>query len=574
MTSLDDCPKLQRMRTPLRAALIGAAVAALITLPGLGGGTLWDNSETAYGEVAREIFLARDWIVLHFNGDPWFVQPPLYFWIAALCAKIFGITSFALRLPAALATIVLGAMTAYAVSRQAGSRAGVYASIILSTCLMEAVVGKLAIMDALLDLAVAANIFWWFRAVQTGRGSYFTYGWIAAGFGFLAKGPVAPVVALLVMIPYYLWERRATHARPPSWRAWAGGLLIFLVVTVPWFAALWQRAGSGAVVELFGHYTFGRYTGTIESQSGPVWYYLPVIVLGFFPWIAFLPSALASGFRRLREPAAATQERVLHQIVRLAIVWIAMPLLFFSFARTKLPNYVALELPALAILVALYFESAVERARSRSALISTAAVPLTILLVALAIVLFSRDNRLTAELDVAARSLIWVGAAIFAGSLVSFVAFLHRRNAYAAPYLLAAAMVSAFALMAFLVLPQADRFKPVPHLAAVIDLHRRPGDAVAIQNFAGGNALVFYTRPRIYVLVRPGDPLAEHAANPRKIICRSPRLWLVAPRHKAFTQTTFGRTRRIVATWGEANLYLYTGPLCGAASQRLTGGTG
>jgi len=563
MSSLHDCPKLHCMRTPLRAALIGAAVAALITLPGLGGGTLWDNSETVYGEVAREIFLARDWIVLHFNGEQWFVQPPLYFWIAAICAKMFGVTSFALRLPAALATIALGAMTAYAVARQAGTRAGVYAGIILSTCLMQAIVGKLAIMDALLDLAVAANIFWWFRAVQTGRGSYFIYGWIAAGFGFLAKGPVAPVIALLVMGPYYLWERRATHARPPSWKAWATGLLLFLAVAAPWFAALWARAGSGAVMELFGHYTFGRYTGTIESQSGPVWYYLPVIILGFFPWIAFLPSALAAAIRHLREPAATTQERALHQIVRLAIVWIVMPLLFFSFARTKLPNYIALELPALAILVALYFESAVERARSRSALISTAVVPLTILLVAFAIVLFSRNNRLTIELAVAARSLIWVGAAIFAGSIVSFIALLNRRSAYAAPYVLALAMVSAVGILALLVLPQAERFKPVPHLAAVIDRDRAPGDAVAIQNFAGGNALVFYTAPGIYVFPRPGEVRDVHAADPRDVICRSPRLWLIAPRHKPFIQETFGRTRRVVATWGEANLFLYTGPRCG-----------
>jgi 4-amino-4-deoxy-L-arabinose transferase-like glycosyltransferase len=562
MTSLHDCPKLHRMRTPWRAALIGAAVAALVTLPGLGSGTLWDNSETAYGEVAREIFLARDWIVLHFNGDPWFVQPPLYFWIAAICAKIFGVTTLALRLPAALATIAMGAMTAYAVARQAGTRAGIYAGVVLSTCLMQAIVGRLAIMDALLDLSVAATIFWWFRAVQTGEDAYFIYGWIAAGFGFLAKGPVAPVVALLVVVPYYLWERRATHARPPGWRAWAAGLALFLVIVLPWLVALWQRAGSASIAELLGHYTLGRYTGTIESQSGPVWYYLPVIILGFFPWIAFLPSAIVSAARRLRDPAATTQERRLHQLVRLAIVWIILPLAFFSFARTKLPNYIALELPAPALLVALYFETALERVRSRSALISTAAVPLTILLVAIAIVIFSRDNRLNIELAVAARSLIWVGGAIFAGSILSFALLFNRSRAFAAPYVLAFSMAAAIGLLALLVLPQGEQFKPVPHLASLIDSRRLPGDSVAIQNLAGGNALIFYTRPVVYVFARPGEPIANGTANPRNIICGAQRLWLIAPRHKPFTQDTFGRKRTLVTTWGEANLFLYTGPTC------------
>src|SRR5579862_3641015 len=119
------------MERPARAAFVGAAVAALITLPGLGVGTLWDNSETAYGEVAREILLSHNWLVMHFNGLPYFIQPPLYFWIAAVFATLLGPTAFALRLPSALATIALGGMTGYAVARQAGTRVGIYASVIL-----------------------------------------------------------------------------------------------------------------------------------------------------------------------------------------------------------------------------------------------------------------------------------------------------------------------------------------------------------------------------------------------------------------------------------------------------------
>src|SRR5579872_2144343 len=103
MTSLHLCPKLPAVSKTMRAGLIGAAIAALVTIPGLGSGTLWDNSETAYGEVAREILLTHDWVVMHLNGAAWFVQPPLYFWIAACFAKLFGVGAFALRLPAALA---------------------------------------------------------------------------------------------------------------------------------------------------------------------------------------------------------------------------------------------------------------------------------------------------------------------------------------------------------------------------------------------------------------------------------------------------------------------------------------
>ena len=536
------------MRRPLRAALIAAGIAALVTIPGLGNGTLWDNSETAYGEVAREILLTHDWVVMHLNGLPWFVQPPLYFWIAAIFAKVFGVTSFALRLPAALSTIVMGGLTAYAVARQAGTRAGLYAGVVLSTCLMQAVVGRLAIMDALLDLTVAFTIFWWFRAVQTGRDRYFIYGWIATALGFLAKGPVAPVIALLVIVPYYFWERRVSHAHVPSWRSWIGGIALFLLIVAPWFAALISATGMHAVFRLIGHYTIGRYTGTIENQSGPMWYYLPVIILGFFPWIAFFPSAIAHAIDRLKAAAGDDTERNVQQMVRLSFTWIVVPLIFFSFAKTKLPNYIALELPAFAVLVALYFDSVVERVRRRSALISTAAVPIFILLLGIAIVWFSRDNRLTGTLQDVAGNLMYVGGAIFVGSIAAFFTLLGpARSRPAAPYVLGVSMVVAVGFLAVLALPQAERFKPVPHLAQVINQRRSATDAIAIINVAGGNALLFYTRPRIYVLKDHDDG--------RSLICSVPRTWLVGPRDGYVPE--LGRAPKIVARWGKDDLYLY-----------------
>src|ERR1700761_8839637 len=154
---------------PVRAAILGIIVAAIVTLPGLGNGTLWDNSETVYGEVAREVLLTHDWVVMHVNGAEWFVQPPLFFWIAAICAKIFGVTEFAMRLPAALATIAMGGAMGYATARVAGTRAGTVAAVVLSTSLMQAIVGRLAIMDALLDLCVVIAILCWFRAFQEKR---------------------------------------------------------------------------------------------------------------------------------------------------------------------------------------------------------------------------------------------------------------------------------------------------------------------------------------------------------------------------------------------------------------------
>jgi 4-amino-4-deoxy-L-arabinose transferase-like glycosyltransferase len=545
---------------PARAAWVGAIVAALITLPGLWVGTLWDNSETAYGEVAREILLTHDWIVMHLNGVPYFVQPPLYFWLGAAFALVMGPTAFALRLPAALATIVLGAFTGYAVARQTATRVGVYAAVILSTSLMQAVIGRLAIMDALLDLAVAMTILWWFNGLETGRDRYVIYGWIAAGGGFLAKGLVAPVVALLVVVPFYLWNRRCEPMKAPSLRGWIFGFFVFAAIVVPWPMALVSHYRLFPLDKLIGEYTFGRYTGVVENQSGPIWYYVPVIILGFFPWIAFLPMAIVYGLRAIRNSA---DDPKLARLVRLAFVWIVAPLLFFSFARTKLPNYIALEFPALALMTALYFEGVARKGGTRSAIVSAATVPVTIGALAFAIWLFTRNNRLTAEVAVAVPPLLGMAIAIFAGSLLTAVLVARARSAQLAPYALALAALIAVDVVAVRVLPHAEVFKPVPRLAAMIDRGRRDGDVVAIQNVSGGNALLFYTRPVVRVLASPGsnDPQND-GVDPRSFICGAPRAWVIAPAEASQYDPSYGRVRRVVAVDRKAALLLYYGPAC------------
>jgi 4-amino-4-deoxy-L-arabinose transferase-like glycosyltransferase len=547
------------MERPARAATLGAVIAALITLPGLGVGTLWDNSETAYGEVAREILVMHDWIVMHFNGTPWFVQPPLYFWIGAIFIKLFGLTSFALRLPSAIATIAMGAMTGYAVARQAGTRTGVFAAAILSSSLMQAIIGRLAIMDALLDMAVALTIFWWFRALESGRDRYAIYGWIAAGFGFLAKGPVAPVVALMVIVPYAIWNHLHEEVRLPSTRGWLASLGAFVLVVAPWLVAMDVHAGGQAFAQMIGHYTIGRYTGVIENQTGPIWYYIPVLVLGFFPWIAFVPAGVGYGIGALRGGTAPPN---LARLWRLAFVWAVIPLLFFSFAKTKLPNYVALEMPALALIPALYFDAVMRRGTSRSIVISSITVPVFIALTAVAIAIFVRSNNLDASALVFTPYLTQMAIAIGVGSIVTAVLFARASTMEAAPYVLALAMLIAVDILAVGALPHAEAFKPVPVFAQKIQAERRPGDAVAIQSFRGGNAMLFYTQPPVYVLAAPDAKATDDGVPQRGVFCSHPRVWLVAPAHLPPNDPLYGRTRTEIERIGHGALYLIDGPSC------------
>ncbi|MBV8601591.1 MAG: glycosyltransferase family 39 protein [Candidatus Eremiobacteraeota bacterium] len=548
------------MRSPLRTALLGAVVAALATIPGLGTGTLWDNSETAYGEVAREILLTHDWVVLHLNGAPWFIQPPLYFWLAAGFANAFGLEPLWLRLPAALATIAMGATIGYASAALVGRRVGIYGAVILSTSLMQAIVGRLAIMDALLDLAVAVGVLAVFRAFTGGRTVPAIVGAsVAVALGILAKGPVALAVVVLVIVPWLVWERlagaRLTRV-PFEW--WLVGGVVCFAVVAPWFALLGSRAGSHALVELIGHYTFGRYLGTIENQHGPIWYYVPVIILGFFPWIAFLPAALVAAWRAARPPNGALTAH----LARLALVWAIVPFAFFSLAKTKLPNYVALELPALAILVALWFDRVADGQGRRGAIVAAGVVPLTIGAVAIAIALYARDAHLLAGTEAVMGDLLWMGVIVFVGSIVTFAIIASGRRVEIAPYALGATAILMLAYTAIVAEPHAEPFKPVPQLAAIIRQQDRPGDAIAIQGVAGGNALVFYTRPRVFAIDMPYETPQSDDTDPKRVICSAPRAFVVASRKRPTVDPTYGRRRTPLASAANDVLFLYEGSSC------------
>jgi len=501
---------------PVRAALIGAFFAALVTLPGLGTGTLWDNSETAYGEVAREILLTHDWVVMHLNGFAWYVQPPLYFWIAAVFAHLFGATAFAVRFPSALATIAMGGAVGYATARIAGERAGMVAAIVLSTSLMQAIVGRLAIMDALLDFAIAAAVLWWYRAFEPSgsprrRDTAFVCGAVALALGTLSKGPVAPVVTALIVGAWLLWERRAGRLAAPRRRGLAIAALAYLVITLPWFVALGVRVGPNAIGELIGHYTFGRYTGVIENQTGPIWYYVPVLILGFFPWIAFAPVALAAAWRLARTPDGA--------FARLALTWAIVPFVFFSFASTKLPNYIAMLIPALAILVALWFERVRAGEDRRAAIVSAATIPVFVGLVAIAIGIFSRSNRLDFDLAAVQQQFIILGIAMLAGSLLTVIAIARRDTAAWSPYVLALTSGALVLFIALVAEPAAEPLKPIPPIARTIEAQRKPGDTIAIGGVSGGNGLIFYTVPPVLDM--------KNNAGFKSAVCVSGDQWVV-----------------------------------------------
>jgi 4-amino-4-deoxy-L-arabinose transferase-like glycosyltransferase len=347
-----------------------------------------------------------------------------------------------------------------------------------------------------------------------------------------------------------VWESRAGSVLAgPRRRAYAVAVVLAALVALPWFVLLVHRVGFAAAGELIGHYTVGRYTGVIENQRGPIYYYVVSLAAGLFPWIAFLPPALWSAFTAARGRDGS--------FARLALVWAIVPFVFFSFAQTKLPNYIALEWPALAILVGLWFEHAANGAR-RTAIVAASTIPLFLAGIAIGIPIFAAASHVKGDIAGLSTDLAIIGATMFVGSVLTVAALAVRRTAGIAPYVLGLASTIAVLEIIFVGEPDAERYKPIPVLAAAIDAERRPGDVVAIRAVAGGNGLTFYTAPGVKTV----DAEADRGPAPSlaSVVCTDARVFLVTPTADDARLPHFGRRVTVIATSSRANVLLYQGP--------------
>lgn len=336
-----------RSRLPARL-LFG--IIALLYLLRLGASGVIDYDEACYAEVSRAMFLTGEWLEPALNGEPFFEKPPLLYWTQILGYRLLGVGEWGVRLGNALAALATVAAVYLFSRRPLGERGALVAAAVLGTSLEFFAIARVALTDGLLTLALVVSLGCFHRArVRHGRdGGGHGLFWLACaagGVGVLAKGIVAVAILAATAGTMQLLERRARPLLSPLWII--PGALILIAVGGSWPLALGftHERGFAFLDELLHEHTLGRFTEPMQGHSGPVVYYLPVIALGLLPWTPFAILALGRTMRRQIEGS----ERA--ALVRLFLIAGGWTLLGFSIAATKLPNYIAPCLPALAIAV-------------------------------------------------------------------------------------------------------------------------------------------------------------------------------------------------------------------------------
>jgi 4-amino-4-deoxy-L-arabinose transferase-like glycosyltransferase len=305
----------------------------------LGAVSLFDVDEAVFAQASREMYLSGDFLTPTYNGEKRFDKPILLYWLMAGSYALFGINEFAARFPSALAGMLLViSVYLFMVHAPPGGKGGALraaAALVLSV--FFAVYSRAAVTDMTLTLFISLSLFSFYLYIH-GRKRVFIYGfYFFSALAFLTKGLIGilfPFGAALI----YSWFEGGFSAFSMifDWKA----AVLFAVAGLPWYVAQVAVNGNEFIRLFIIKHHFERYTGVISGHSGPLWYYLPVLFLGFFPWSAFLPSGVRTALKDRGSPSF------------FALVWLLLILVFFSFSGTKLPNYILPALPAAAILAA------------------------------------------------------------------------------------------------------------------------------------------------------------------------------------------------------------------------------
>jgi 4-amino-4-deoxy-L-arabinose transferase-like glycosyltransferase len=372
-----------RARTEL---LLLVACCGFLLFYGLGAFGLLGADEPRYVQVAREMLdrVPTDWVTPTLNGKPWLEKPPLYYWQAMIAyrgARAFspaktdsgatgasprvggpaaqsdGVSEQTARFPGALdAALMIAAI--YFFLRRVRPRSEVDGALITASC--AGIIGFAHAASTDMPLTATFTIallawFAWFEGQDHGkpRRVLLAAFYIFLALGTLAKGPVAPALAAVVIM-IFAAIRRDWHTLART--LWLPGIVLFFLVALPWYIAVQLRNPEFFRVFILEH-NLARFSSNVYHHPQPFWFYLPVFLLASMPWTLWLIAAITERVRQMlregREAFASSDDTW----ALFLFIWMLVPLVFFSASQSKLPGYILPAVPASALLVTEYLSA-------------------------------------------------------------------------------------------------------------------------------------------------------------------------------------------------------------------------
>jgi 4-amino-4-deoxy-L-arabinose transferase-like glycosyltransferase len=481
----------------------------------LDGSSIWDANEAFYVETPREMMERGDYIFPTFNYEPRINKPVLSYWIVAAFYHAFGVSPGVQRIPIAVGGIVL-IVVAFFLARAAAPvavqrDAGWWAALGLAVSPRLVMFARRIFIDIYISMFMALTLLFFALAERypERRRLFLMAMYVSVGLGVLTKGPIAALLPGLVFGIYLLWYRELGRLKRMLLPL---GTLIVLAIVVPWYAALYTRAGWQPIASfLFGE-NVARYVegvGVNADNRGLLWY-VPVVFTDSFPLSLMLLPAAVMWWRQRRAGAADSPSR----IRTLLWMWILTIVGFFSLSAGKQDLYVFPIVPAIAALAGVVIARALASAATAELrpFVRGILIAAGLIVVVIGGAFFTLFYSRYAIYMLAGSAIVGVGA-MAGGATVAGLALRGRLSA--ASVVLVSTLVVVNWIFVLKILPSFEAYKPAPGLAKAIEERAAPSDLIVTYNVALPS-LVYYLRRHIDVFYDHG-PVLELLSSRRPL---------------------------------------------------------
>ena len=297
-------------------------------------------------------------------GQPWLEKPALYYWRAMGFFDEFGVSDWSSRLPGASGAFFLIALI-YLHMRRFRPGGHLDAALITASCVGIVAFARGASTDMQLAAPFCIGMLGWYAWYETGKKFWLFDLYFFVGAATLAKGPIAPFMALVIILLFAGLRREWSLLRRSIW--WPGIILYFAMV-LPWYIAV-QRRNPTFFEQFFLEHNLERFATNRYQHHQPFWFYFAVLVLALMPWTVVAFRALVDSaqialaeWRVRRNPGRYLGlPRAGDAFPEFLVLWALFPIIFFSFSGSKLPGYILPTLPPIAILTGDYLFRVRER---------------------------------------------------------------------------------------------------------------------------------------------------------------------------------------------------------------------
>ncbi len=313
--------------------------------------------EPRYAQIAREMLRRNDFVTPILYGKPWLEKPALYYWRAMFSFKEFGVHDWSARLPSASIAFTMVALI-YLHMRRFRPGGQLDAALITASCAGIIAFARGASTDMQLAAPFAIGMLGWYAWYETDKKFWLFDLYFFNGAATLAKGPVAPFLALCIILSFAALRREWSVVRRTIWLP---GIALYLAMVLPWYIAVTRRNPEFLRVFFLEH-NLQRFATNLYEHEQPIWFYLAVMLLALMPWTVIAMRALwDASVESVNEWRArrAKNRYVSHSrwgdaFPEFLVLWTLFPVVFFSLSRSKLPGYILPSIPPLTILTADY----------------------------------------------------------------------------------------------------------------------------------------------------------------------------------------------------------------------------